>query len=373
MLHNNTQDDLVLVTGAAGEVGSIGPTLVRMLRDRGLPVRAFVRTDDHRADTLRRAGAEVFIGDLLNVADVARALHGCRRVYFSMSLSPYYLDAVTLIAAAAKNLSGLDIFVNISESEQTNLTYERMTAPDDVREAWLGGGATQWSPQQRAHWAGEQVLNWSGLPITHLRAGIFVENPILSWFPIPDLIASGELRLPFGTSTLAPIASYDVAEVAANILHSPAAHIGKSYTLIGPERKTVDEFSVDYAAAFKRPVTYVPQDLETWNRDYIDAALHSTKPHNAEHLTTLTRLVASGRYYDVQADDLEKLLGRPAKTLRWALEHYPHVHDLISSARRSAPTPGNHNSAAPAPAADRPRVNICPSSQRAAVPVDRYK
>lgn len=369
----NNIHDLILVTGAAGEVGSIGPTLVGMLRDRGLPVRAFVRADDERADTLRRAGADVFVGDLLNVADVVRALQGCRRVYFSMSLSPYYLDAVTLMTAAAKKHARLDIFVNISESEQTNLTYERMIAPDDVRTAWLGGGATQWSPQQRAHWAGEQVLNWSGLPVTHLRAGIFVENPILSWFPIPDLLATGDLRLPFGTAALAPIASYDVAEVAANILHSPDGHIGKSYTLVGPELKTAEQFSVDYAAAFARPVTYVPQDLETWNREYIDTALQSTKPHNAEHLKTLTRLVASGRYYDVENDDLEQLLGRPAKTLRWALEHYPHVHDLITSARHGATTPQNGTPPKPIAVPDRPRVNICPGSQRAAVPVDRHK
>jgi NAD(P)H dehydrogenase (quinone) len=332
--------DRVLVTGAAGEVGSIGPTLVGMLRDRGLPVRAFVRTDDRRAATLRDAGADVFVGDLLDVADVAQALTGCRRVYFSMSLSPYYLDAVTLMAGAAKRQGGVDIFVNISESEQTNLTYERMTVARDVRTVWLGGGVSQWSPQQRAHWAGEQVLDWSGLPVTHLRAGIFVENPILSWFPIPDLVATGELRVPFGAATLAPVTSYDVAEVAANILASPEAHVGKAYTLVGPELKTMAEFSHDYSAAFDRPVTYVPDDLETWNAHYIDAALLATKPHNAEHLKTLTRLVASGRYYDVATDDLAQLLGRPPKTLRWALEHYPHAHEFIGSARRS----GHHRS-----------------------------
>lgn len=282
------------------------------------------------------------MGVIGGVGSTRREINGrqvedyCRRAYFSMSLSPYYLDAVTLMAGAAKEQGGLEIFVNISESEQTNLTYDRMTAPEGHRTAWLGSGISQWSPQQRAHWAGEQVLNSSGLPVTDLRAGIFVENPILSWFPIPDLLSTGELRVPFGASALAPIASYDAAEVAANILQSPAAHVGKTYTLIGPELKDMHQFSMDYAAAFERSVTYVPQDLETWNSNYIDAALLKTKPHNAEHLTTLTRLVASGRYYDVETDDLEQLLGRPAKTLRWALEHYPHAHQLVGSARRSS-------------------------------------
>jgi NAD(P)H dehydrogenase (quinone) len=70
----------------------------------------------------------VFVGDLLNIADVATALRGCKRVYFSMSLTPYYADATVLMAAAAKTRGDLDVFVNISESEQSNLTFERMTA-----------------------------------------------------------------------------------------------------------------------------------------------------------------------------------------------------------------------------------------------------
>ena len=326
----------ILITGAGGEVGSVGPTLVQFLIEDGWPVRAFVRSDDHRAASLREAGAEVFVGDLLNVADVTTALRGCRRVYFSMSLSPYYVDATVLMAAAAKAQGGIEVFVNISESEQTNLTFERMTAPKDERLVWLGNGVSQWSPQQRAHWVAEKALDWSGLPVVHIRASIFVENPILSWFPIPELIETGELRLPFGDSKIAPIAGYDVAEVCANILKAPEGHIGKARTFVGPELKGMAEYAEDYSAALKRPVVYVSQELEPWNESHIDAAFATRNPHICEHLKTLTRLVASGRYYDLVGDDLTSLLGRPPKTLRWALEHYPHVHEALKSARSEA-------------------------------------
>jgi NAD(P)H dehydrogenase (quinone) len=153
---------------------------------------------------------------------------------------------------------------------------------------------------------------------------------------MPDLITTGELRLPFGDAKLAPIAGYDVAELCANILRNPADHVGKAYTMTGPELKTMAEFAEDYGAALQRPVLYGPKDLDTWNEAYIDAALAATKPHNAEHLKTLTRLVASGRYYDVVTDDLADLLGRPPKTLRWALQHYPHVHELLQTVTVSA-------------------------------------
>jgi NAD(P)H-binding len=98
--HNQREDtsmpehDPILITGAAGEIGAVSRTMVEMLLEQGHPLRAFVRRDDERAHSLRQAGAEVFVGDLLNIADVAAALKGCRRIYFSMSLSPYYTDAV---------------------------------------------------------------------------------------------------------------------------------------------------------------------------------------------------------------------------------------------------------------------------------------
>jgi uncharacterized protein YbjT (DUF2867 family) len=329
---STAKTDRILITGAGGGVGSVSPTIVRLLLEDGWPVRVFVRTDDHRAAALRQAGADVFVGDLLNVADVAAALRGCRRVYFSMSLSPYYVDANLLMAAAAREQGDVEVFVNISESEQTNLTFDRMTTPEQDRASWFGGTALQWSPQHRAHWIGEQALNWSGLPVVHIRAGIFVENPILSWFPIPDAISSGELRLPFGDRKIAPIAGYDVAELCANILRDPAAHLTNAYTLIGPELKDMVEFADDYAAVLQRPVAYLPQDLESWNAANIEAALASSQPHIAEHLKTLTRLIASGRYYDdLASDDLADLLGRPLKTLRWTLERHPFVLDMMRS------------------------------------------
>ncbi len=41
-----------------------------LLLDRGVPVRAFARTQDHRAQQLRQPSAEVVAGDLREIADV---------------------------------------------------------------------------------------------------------------------------------------------------------------------------------------------------------------------------------------------------------------------------------------------------------------
>lgn len=104
--------------------------------------------------------------------------------------------------------------------------------------------------------------------------------------------------------------------------------------MTGPELKGLADLAGDYAAALQRPVVYVPQELESWNATYIEASFATSEPHIAEHLKTLLRLVACGRYYDdLVSDDLADLLGRRPKTLRRALEHYPVVHQLAQEAQ----------------------------------------
>ena len=52
-----TQNEPILVTGAAGQLGAVGRTVTGLLLERGLPVRAMVRREDDRAAALRAAGA----------------------------------------------------------------------------------------------------------------------------------------------------------------------------------------------------------------------------------------------------------------------------------------------------------------------------
>jgi nucleoside-diphosphate-sugar epimerase len=64
---NNTP---ILVTGAAGNVGSVGRDVVKLLREHDLPVRALVHLLDERSQVLSEMGAELVIADLTNGADV---------------------------------------------------------------------------------------------------------------------------------------------------------------------------------------------------------------------------------------------------------------------------------------------------------------
>ncbi len=66
-------------------------------------MRAMVRNEDERAQALRDMGAEVVVGDLLDLHSMHRAIAGCDTMYFGMSVSDAYLAATVNAAAVAKH------------------------------------------------------------------------------------------------------------------------------------------------------------------------------------------------------------------------------------------------------------------------------
>jgi len=290
-------DSPIVVTGAAGRIGGVGRTVVELLRQRNLPVRALVRREDERATALRATGAEVVIGDLTRAADVARALAGCRRMYFGMSASAPYLEATVTAAAVAREHRDLEVFVNISQLTVSQMSLTEM--PD--------------SPQQRQHWLGEQVLNWTGLPVVHVRPTVFLQNPFFSDWAAESIAKDCTIRLPFGTGRTSPVDARDVAEVIAVILANPTAHIGKVYELTGPRSQDMRGVAGEFSNALGRTITYVDIPLEQWCDQELRG--RNLPDHLFEHLLTMARLHAANRY-DRLTHDIETITGRPVTSVR---------------------------------------------------------
>src|SRR4029434_11287956 len=93
----------ILVTGAAGRVGAVGRTITELLLKQGKAVRAMVRSEDERAQALREKGAEIVVGDLLDLHSMHKVIAGCETMYFGMSVSDAYLEATVNAAAVAKH------------------------------------------------------------------------------------------------------------------------------------------------------------------------------------------------------------------------------------------------------------------------------
>jgi NAD(P)H dehydrogenase (quinone) len=290
-------ESAILVTGAAGRVGGVGRGIVELLRRRGLRVRALVHREDEQADALRATGAEIVVGDLTRAEDVARALAGCRRLYFGMSVSASYLEATVIAAAVAREHGDLEAFVNVSQMTVSQMTLTNMTE----------------SAQQRQHLLAEQVLNWSGLPVAHVRPTVFLENPFFTTWAAQSITKDGTIRLPFGAGKTSPVAARDVAEVIAIILTDPSAHVGKVYELTGPRSQDMHAVATEYSAALGRTVTYIDVPFEQW-RDQ-ELRKRNLPEHLFEHLLTMARLHAANRY-DRITHDVEAVTGRPALGVR---------------------------------------------------------
>ncbi|WP_040589363.1 NmrA family NAD(P)-binding protein [Allomesorhizobium alhagi] len=287
MVTKSTHRRPILVTGAAGDIGAIGRHLTAMLLATGHEVRALVRREDERAEALRVLGAEVVRGDLTDLTSMHRAIEGCARIYFGMSVSAAYLEATVNVAAVARH-HGVEAFVNMSQ-----MTVSQMSVTETTN-----------SPQHKLHWLAEQALAWSGLPVVTVRPTVFLESFFLR------LAAAGvrdndELALPLGDSRTSPVSSVDVARAVSVILDDPASHIGHIYNLTGFESADLNYYARVFSDVLGRPIRYRDVPLSVWT----DALRGFGVPtHLVNHLAAMAELHMLGRY-DRMTDDLLKLTG----------------------------------------------------------------
>jgi uncharacterized protein YbjT (DUF2867 family) len=278
----------ILVTGAAGRVGATGRTLAEMLLKQGKAVRAMVRKEDERAQALRDMDAEVVVGDLLDLDSMHRAIAGCETMYFGMSISEDYLAATVNVAAVAKH-HGVKAFVNMSQ-----MTVSQMSITESTP-----------SPQQKLQWLAEQALNWSGLPVVHVRPTVLLDGFFLILTP-DSVRETNQIRLPFGDGKTSPVAVEDVARVIATILANPQPHIGNIYHLTGPQSENMHFYAQEYSKALGRDITYQDIPVEPWRDGLLE---HGLPVHLVKHLATMADLHRAGRY-DRMSDDVLTLTGQ---------------------------------------------------------------
>lgn len=191
----------VLVVGATG---ALGRPVVRLLRERGVPVRALSRHPEKAAD-LAALGADVVAGDLTDIASLQRACAGVQRVLAAAHgllgrgrwRSEAVDDAGHRALFAAAEAAGVDRLV---------YTSAHGAAPDHPIDFF------------RTKHAVEQALAASGLRHVVLRPTAFMEQHV-HLFNGKDLLDKGKARLigP-GTKPRNFVAASDVAQFAVRAL-----------------------------------------------------------------------------------------------------------------------------------------------------------
>jgi len=231
-----TKSDLFLITGATGNTGA---HTVRLLRENGFRVRAFVHGLDDRADRLAEHGAEVVQGDLLDFPTVSAAMTGVTSAYFNYPIRPGLIEATANFVQAASE-AGVHAVVNMSQISAR-------------REAT--------SYAARHHWIAERLLDRSALVTTHLRPTFFMEWLNRFWVRDGD---EGIYRLPLADVRHAPIAAADQAKVIAAVLQNPDPHDRQVYPLFGAEELDWHAIAAKVQGTLGIPVRYQPIEISTF-------------------------------------------------------------------------------------------------------------
>ena len=269
-----------LISGATGATGS---KTVEVLLEAGVKVRAYVHRQDERSAALSALGAELVTGDLLDFEAVRRAMEGVKGAYFVYPIKPGILQATAYFAQAAKE-AAVSAIVNMSQ----------ISARREAK-----------SHAAQDHWISEQVLNWSGVPTTHLRPTLFAEWA-LYW---TGQIKTGILRLPFGTGRHAPIAAEDQARVIAKILLNPGEHKGKVYPLYGEKEYTFAEIAAEIGKVAGKPLSY--EQIDAWELKKLSGKTGRTAPSDTlwQHFEEIAKDHQNGVFAGTN-DLVQKIGGR---------------------------------------------------------------
>ncbi len=236
---------MILVTGATGRPGS---AVVREFAQRGEAVRALVRTPAKAPMLDGLAGVEIVEGDMLWPHTLGAAFEEIDRVLMISGAGPLMLETQCSFIDAAL-AAGVERIVKFSGKES------------------FDGFDTTRFRSIRSHDQIERYLAGSGLRWTVLLPSQFMQ---MYFEEVPSIVADGEIRLPLGDTTLAPVDIEDIAKVAHAVLTTDG-HDNQRYVMTGPEALTMADIAAWISQAVGSPVQYVDVRPEDKRREWLDA------------------------------------------------------------------------------------------------------
>ncbi|HBB31336.1 MAG TPA: oxidoreductase [Cyanobacteria bacterium UBA8803] len=287
---------MYLVTGATG---GLGRRVVRILRERELPVRAFVRLTS-RYGELENRDAELFIGDLRQDKDIQKACQGVQYIisaHGSGGDAPAldYRANIELIDRAKAN--GVQHFVFISV---------------------LGAGrGYQDAPVFKAKEAVEKYLQGSGLNYTILRPSGFASNLL----PLAEQFRQTGIYLLNGNpqNRTSIVSTDDLAQIAVDSPNVEGA-CNQILSVGGPDILRREDIPRIFGRVFNREPIIVNPPLFVF--DGVRSIVELVNPEAKKGLSTLRTLLANEFFctpeeiahlesiYNLKLESLESFLRR---------------------------------------------------------------
>jgi len=288
---SSTLSKPILVTGAAGRVGSTGTAVVKELLKRQLPVRAMVREAGERSEALAKLGAQIAVGNFTDYASLGTALDGIETAFFCYPVADGIAEATGLFAAAGME-NGLKRVVNMSVS---------------------ASGPSNPSPHGRAQWVSENILDWADFKCIHLRIDAFFHELLL--LHTQFIQTEGVIRNSHGDLAVNWISGEDAGAIAASLLVDPDQTSEPVVYPTGPEKLTYAQVAELITSIVGRPVRYEEVTPEAY-RDILDVVLQGKNPRAVNHLVSQS-INLRNHLKPLPTNDLtERFVGRQPRTIR---------------------------------------------------------
>jgi NAD(P)H dehydrogenase (quinone) len=293
----------IVITGASGNYGR-ALTDMLIAAGRASDLILITRSPDRLAD---------------------RVAQGCTVRYGDFDKPDTLRDAV----------QGADIMMLISGTRVGARVVQHQAAVDAAVAAGVGhivytsfiGIDDPANPAQvrHDHIETERLIKASGCSWTMLRDAHYADAMIL--MAGPGVIASGQWVSNAGTGKEAMVWRDDCAACAAAVL-TGSGHAGQTYNITGPERQDFAECAALMAEITGRPVAYVPVDDAAMYamfdatgipRRPVDDQSVGGIPWNSDDMVTFGVAIREG-FLDICTDDVERLTGRTARSVRAMIE-----------------------------------------------------
>ncbi|MCO8275864.1 NmrA family NAD(P)-binding protein [Actinoplanes sp. TRM 88003] len=277
---------MIVITGATGQLGS---RIVERVIERvpagevGVSVR-----DAAKASALAAQGVRVRTGDFTDPAGLEHAFAGADRVLIISA-------AIRGDGAVAANQAAIDA-ARAAGAQRILYTSHQAASKTSL-----------FAPQL-THAATEDYLAGLGVPFTALRNGFYAST--LNYY-LGAALQTGELALP-EDGPFSWTAHDDLAEAAAIALADDGVLDGVTAPLTAPELLDFADVAALLSESTGRRVTRVVVGDDDWKA----AAVADGMPEFAAEFTLGMFRAARRGEFAVTGPTLEKLLGRPARTVR---------------------------------------------------------
>jgi len=277
---------------------------VRLLSADGIETRAVYRT---AAGGPPLPHVTPFRADLSDPIQAEAALVGTDRLFLLTGNEPGFARTQTTVVEAATR-RGVGYLLKLSA---------------------LGASDHSLSAIGRDHWLVEQAIQRTTIPWTFLRPHAFMQNwlgDVAESVRREDTIYSpiGEGRVPF-------IDTRDIAAVAAEVLLHPDQHAGKKYVLTGDEAVGYKDLADALSEATGRRIVYRPISMEGARARLMQRGV---PPDLIEATLAIAAYQRDGGATATVSPTVERLLGRPPRTIRDFVRDYAAAFDPLAFRKR---------------------------------------